>query len=196
MTRLRLLLAVVSLLFIGVGPGQAAARLGDDGLYVEDWFVTSFLDLRDDLAEADKAGKRLAIIWEQKGCSYCRDLHTVNFADEATTAWIRPRFAIILLNLWGSREVTDIDGEVLAEKDLARKYRINFTPTISFLPPDLAGLEGRKGADAESARLPGYFRKFHFLSMFEYVWDRRYAKGQEFQRYLAEKMAADPDRAP
>lgn len=170
-------------------------KLGDDGLYVQDWFVNSFLDLREDLADAAKSGKRFAIIWEQKGCTYCRDLHTINFADDKVRGWIKDHYAIVQLNLWGAREVTDFDGEVLTEKDLARKYRINFTPTTSFFPETVAEMGGRKGGDAEVARLPGYFRNFHFLSMFEYVWDKRYAKGQEFQRYLAEKMAAQPGAA-
>ena len=191
---MRHILALLSMLVLSVTAARAAPapKLGDDGLYVQDWFVTSFLDLRDDLADATKSGKRLVIIWEQKGCSYCRDLHTVNFADDKVRGWIKDRYAVVQLNLWGSREVTDFDGEVLAEKDLARKYRVNFTPTLSFFPESLAEMGGRKGADAEVARMPGYFRKFHFLSMFEYVWDKRYAQGQEFQRYLAEKMAARP----
>ena len=122
----------------------ATPKLGDDGLYVQDWFVTSFLDLRDDLADATKAGKRLVVIWEQKGCTYCRDLHTVNFADDTISDWIKPRYAVVQLNLWGSREVTDFDGEVLTEKDLARKYRVNFTPTLSFFPETVAEMAGHK----------------------------------------------------
>jgi len=192
MRRLLMGLILVAALCPSLVRAAPPPKLGDDGLWMEDWFVASFLDLRDDLAEATKSGKRLVILWEQKGCSYCRDLHTVNLADDTVRDWIKPRFAIIQLNLWGSREVTDFDGEVLAEKDLARKYRVNFTPTLSFLPEDVAAMAGRRGSDAEVARMPGYFRNFHFLSMFEYVWDRRYAKGQEFQRYLAEKMAAHP----
>ena len=32
------------------------------------WFKDSFLDLRDDLAEADKAGRRLVVFFMQNGC--------------------------------------------------------------------------------------------------------------------------------
>ena len=42
--------------------------LGDDGLYHQPWFLNSFLDLKDDLAEAAAEGKRFAVIWEQRGC--------------------------------------------------------------------------------------------------------------------------------
>ncbi len=45
---------------------RIAAILGDDGLYHQPWFLNSFLDLKDDLAEAAEAGKRFALIWEQR----------------------------------------------------------------------------------------------------------------------------------
>ncbi|MGE5547371.1 MAG: thioredoxin family protein [Solirubrobacterales bacterium] len=184
-------LLMVAMLALWAAPAMAyEPKLGDDGLYHQEWFLNSFLDLREDLAEATKAGKRFAIIWEQKGCPYCRDVHTVNFADDKVRTWVKDHYVVLQLNLWGSREVTDFDGEVLAEKDFARKYRITFTPTVQFFPQTMAEMAGKKAADAEVARLPGYFRNFHFLGMFEYVWDKRYASGQDFQRYIMEKANA------
>jgi thioredoxin-related protein len=163
--------------------------MGDDGLHKQDWFLQSFLELPEDLAEATAAGKRLVLLWEQRGCPYCHDLHRINLADAKTAAYIRARFAVLQLNLWGDREVTDFDGEKLREKEFARKYRINFTPTLQFFPETVAAMKGKKGPDAEVARMPGYFRPFHFISMFEYVWEKRYAD-QDFQRYILEKSAA------
>lgn len=186
-------LALWAALLLTVSPawadGAYQAKMNDDGLYHQDWFINSFLDLKEDMAEATKAGKRFAIIWEQKGCPYCRDVHTVNFADDKLREWIKQRYNILQLNLWGDREVTDLDGQVLPEKELARKYRVNFTPTIQFFPETAAETQGKKGDAVEVARMPGYFRNFHFLAMFEYVWDKRYAKGQDFQRYILEKSA-------
>lgn len=186
------LMALVAVLMWWAPAGAAETytpKLGDDGLYHQDWFVNSFLDLKDDLAEATKAGKRLAIIWEQKGCPYCRDVHIVNLADDMLRNYVKANFAVLQLNLWGDREVTDFDGQVLSEKNLARKYRVNFTPTIQFFPETAAEMAGKKGEDVEVARMPGYFRNFHFQAMFEYVKDKRYAKGQDFQRYILEKAA-------
>lgn len=178
------------------GQGQAPAgaprpdlKMGDDGLYHEDWFLKSFLDLADDLKDTTGGKKRFAILWEQRGCPYCWDLHRINFADAKITAYIRERFNIVSLNLWGDRPVTDFDGEALSEKNLARKYRINFTPTLQFFPETADEMKGKKGPDVEVARMPGYFRPFHFISMFEYVYEKRYAH-QDFQRYIAEKSAA------
>ena len=88
-------------------------EMGDDGLYVQPWFLNSFLVLKDDLAEAESAGKRFAIIWEQKGCN-------------------------------------------------------------------------RPGVKAEVARMPGYFKPFHFINMFQYVREKAYTK-QHFQKYIQAK---------
>lgn len=75
--------------------------IGDDGLYHQDWFVESFLDLRDDLKEAADEGKHFAILWEQRGCPYCREMHRVNFAQPAIRKYIKANFNILQLDLWG-----------------------------------------------------------------------------------------------
>jgi thioredoxin-related protein len=153
--------------------------VNDDGLYSQPWFLAGFLDLREDLAETAAAGKRLAIIWEQRGCPYCKEIHAVNFAQPDINAYVRQNFAVIQLNLWGDRPVTDFDGEVLAEKALARKWGILFTPTIIYFPETVGEIAGRSGKDAEIARMPGYFRPFPFLGMFRYA-------DTQFQKFLEE----------
>jgi thioredoxin-related protein len=159
--------------------------ISDDGLHTQPWFLNSFLDLREDLAETKAAGKRLAIIWEQRGCPYCKETHEVNFAQADINDYVRRNFNVIQLNLWGDRPVTDFDGKVLPEKALARKWGILFTPTIMYFPETVAEVAGRSGKDAEIARMPGYFRPFHFLAMFRYVRESRYADTQ-FQKFLEE----------
>lgn len=186
--------AAAALILIAVIPAAAAegkieATVGDDGLHKQSWFLESFMVLSEDLAEATAAGKRFVIVWEQRGCPYCRDMHVVNLADPKVNQWIRERFAVLQLNLWGDRQVTDFDGQVLSEKDLARKYRINFTPTLQFFPETPQEMAGKKAADAEVARMPGYFRPFHFISMFEYVHGKLYDR-MDFQRYIVEKASA------
>jgi hypothetical protein len=57
------------------GQARAAAVMTDDGYYREDWFLDSFLELADDLQSAVAAGKQLAVMWEQRGCPYCRETH-------------------------------------------------------------------------------------------------------------------------
>jgi len=182
----------------GISPHAGAAELSDDGLHIQDWFLDSFMELPDDLTSASDAGKHFAVIVEQRGCPYCKKTHEVNFAHPKIREYIPANFDMLQLNLHGSREVIDFDGEAMEERALARKWLVNFTPTIVFFSTDLADSEGKSGRAAEVARLPGYFRPFTFMQMFKYVREDAY-KTTTFQSYLAEQVAAleasgiDPD---
>ena len=182
--RLFLGAAGASLLTPFAGAARAEPQPDDDGLYREPWFLQSFLDLREDLESAHAAGKRFAILWELKGCPYCRETHFVNFADPAVSAYIRDNFEILQLNYIGAKKVTDFDGAGLGEKEFAARYNVRFTPTIQFFPETPAGLGARAPLEREVARAPGYLRPQHFLAMFRFVREKAYDKGS-FRDYLA-----------
>ncbi|VFN07450.1 MAG: Thioredoxin-related protein [Candidatus Kentron sp. G] len=160
--------------------------LAGDGLYKQAWFLDSFLELADDLAQAQTQNKRFAILWEQKGCPYCERLHTANLARPGINRYVRENFTVLQLDLWGARQVTDFDGEVLTEKALARKWGVVFTPTIHFFVEEHELKAGEAGNRQLAATMPGYFRPFHFARMFEYVRGRHYEK-LHFQKYIAKK---------
>src|SRR5438105_4413739 len=111
-----------------------------------DWFVASFLDLREDVAEAAKDGKRVMLYFMQDGCPYCKRLVTVNFTDSKIVEKTRRHFMPIVINVWGDREVTWSDGRRMPEKQFAAMLKIQFTPTLLFLD--------EKGAPAH--RINGY----------------------------------------
>lgn len=178
---------VAALVFFLPPQALADGELGDDGLHKQSWFLESFLDLRDDLTEAQGKGKRLAIMWEQKGCPYCAETHTKNLAIPEIKDYIKQNFEVIQLNLWGDREVTDLDGEVTTEKKLARKWGVVFTPTIHFFVEETELEDGKPGNQQIAAMMPGYFKPFHFIRMFEWVKTRRY-ETQHFQKYIAEMV--------
>ena len=50
--------------------------------------------------------------------------------------YIKSNFEVLQLNILGSREVTDFDGEVLAGKGLGGKYDVRYTPTFQFFGED------------------------------------------------------------
>jgi len=156
----------------------------EGGMYTQDWFLETFLDLREDVAETAGEGKQLVIFWEQKGCPYCREMHRVNLRIPKIVNYIKANFNVIQLNLWGDREVTDLDGTVMTEKQLARKYRVQFTPTLQFFPKSVADGNNKSAADQEVWRLTGYWKPFHFLSSFMYVRDEAYKTEPNFQRYI------------
>lgn len=181
-------LFVCGLLFLFVATSQVLAVgddgvvVGDDGLYKQDWFIDSFLDLKEDHAEAVANGKGLIILFEQRGCPYCKELHRVNFAKNEIRDYINKNFNVLQLDIWGSRTVTDFDGKEYEERDLARAWRVTFTPTMVFYSKNKSPTK-----DGESARLPGYFKPFHFLSMLEFVSEGKF-EDQHFQRFLQDKF--------
>ncbi len=197
----RILATGVYALFLALAPtpGSATSHLlpeieaDEGGLYSQPWFLDSFLDLRDDMAESAAEGKQLVIVWEQRGCPYCREMHQINLRIPEVVSYIRANFNIIQLNIWGDREVTDVDGEALSEKKLARKYRVQFTPTLQFFPEQIAADNTLPGHDVEVWRLLGYWKPFHFLSTFIYVAEEAYIEEPSFQRYIQKR--ADQLRA-
>ncbi len=162
------------------------AVLREDGTYTQSWFLESFLDLNDDLAESHEQGKRLAIMWEQVGCSYCRDTHLINFAQQEVRDFVEKHFNIIQVDIHGMREMIDFDGSAQSEKKQAQKNHVRFTPTLQFYPetPDEVGT--KSGKAAEILRMPGYLKPKSFLSLFQYVQEKAYEQ-TPFKTYLKSK---------
>ena len=182
-TRRNLLLAAGATAAAGIVPARAKPILTADGLYREPWFLDSFLDLADDLRQTTKEGKRFAVMWELKGCPYCKETHFVNFAQPRIADYIKANFNITQLSTIGSLPVTDFDGEQLSEKKLAAKYGVRFTPTFLFFPSDLAAIKALPPLKREVARAPGYLRPNDFLAMFRFVREEAYKKGS-FRDFL------------
>jgi thioredoxin-related protein len=182
-----LLAALLALATLGIIGPQPKAQ---EGLHHQDWFHASFGVLAEDLAEATAAGKRLAVVWEQIGCAACAQMHEVNFQDRSLVEFINRNFLVVQLDFRGARMVTDFDGQVLPEKELARKHRINTTPVIQFFPETAEAMKGKRGTDAEVARMPGLYKPDMFLALFRYVHERRY-RTEDFASYLrARKKSA------
>ena len=181
---LKTLLAAIALTAALALP--ASAEVGDDGLHKEEWFSITFRDMAEDIAAAKDEGKRLAIIFEQRGCIYCAKMHEELLSDPEVRDFIEANFKVVQYNMFGDEEVTDLDGEVLTEKTAARKWGYVFTPTIVFLPEQAP--EGKTVAEAAVATMPGAFGKWTFLHMFEWVAAKGYEGEEHFQKYHARML--------
>ncbi|MFT6091904.1 thioredoxin family protein [Sulfitobacter sp.] len=184
MKLLKIGLAVVSLALAG---SAYAVELGDDGLHKTEWMRDTFKDLREDLAEANAEGKRLMLTVEQRGCIYCTKMHQEVFPLPNIDAYLKEHYFVVQINMFGDVEVTDFDGESLPEKDMVRKWGMMFTPTLVFLPEDVA--EGQTAAQAAVATVPGAFGPGTTFNMLQWVVDKEYEGDEPFQKYLARKMA-------
>jgi len=128
----------------------AAARAQE----VPEWFAESFLDIREDAAEAAKDGKRLMLYFMQDGCPYCKQLVSVNWRAPHIVEKTRRHFMPVAINIWGDREVTAADGRRMPEKRFAAALKVQFTPTLVFFD--------EKGAVAH--RINGYLPPEEFYA--------------------------------
>lgn len=178
---------LLTVMILALTSPALAAEIGDDGLHKQEWFSLTFKDMAEDIETAKEDGKRLAIIFEQRGCIYCTRLHEEVFSIPEVSEFVRDNFMMVQMNLFGDEEVTDLDGEVLSEKQMAKRWGVVFTPTIIFLPED-APADGT-AAQAAVSVMPGAFGKHTTLNMFRWVHEKGYDGDEHFQKYHARKFA-------
>lgn len=162
----------------------------ENGLYTQKWVGESFLDLREDLKDATKAGKRLLVIFEQNGCIYCKKFHTEIMSKKYINDYVRENFVLLQINLWGDREVTDFDGKVLNEKKLASRWGVINTPTAFFMPETLEGKDGKYGRQLAvfPAFFPGAFGPLTTFDTFTWVRIKGYETKINFQRFHIRRL--------
>jgi thioredoxin-related protein len=159
---------------------QLAAGMVNPGYQEKpDWFANSFLDIREDISEAQDAGKRVLLYFYQDGCPYCKKLLETNFALQDTVARTRENYEVIAINMWGDREVTDVSGTLTTEKEFSKALRVMFTPTLLFM--DEQG--------EVVLRLNGYYPPHKFNAALDYAAEHS-GSNPSFREYLAQVAPA------
>jgi thioredoxin-related protein len=181
MFRLIALLAVLSCTI-----PATAGELGDDGLHKAPWMRDTFKDLREDLTDASAEGKRLMILVEQRGCSYCRKMHEEVFVVPNVAKTIEDNFFVVQINMFGNVEVTDFDGTTLPEKEIVKRWGALFTPNIYFFPKSVP--EGQTVPQAAVANMPGAFSASTTFDLLNWVLEDGYEGEEPFQKYHARKI--------
>jgi thioredoxin-related protein len=150
--------ALLFLLVVAAGRAFAA----DNTVALPSWFTETFLDFREDVADAAKQGKRVMIYFGQEGCPYCKQLIEINFSQKSIVDKARRSLVSIPLDIWGDREVTWTDGTRLPEKRFAAFLKVQFTPTLLFLDE-----RGRV-----IARVNGYYPPHRLEAVLDWVAGR------------------------
>ncbi len=117
------------------------------------WFKPSFLDFRQDVAEARKQGRHVMVFFHLENCPYCARLLEENFVNGENHDIMRKHFDVIAVNVRGSLDVTWTDGAAYTERTLTRHLGVKGTPTLIFL-----GEDGRKVAQLNGYQDPGTLR--------------------------------------
>jgi thioredoxin-related protein len=116
------------LLACALALAATAARAND----IPAWFAETFLDVREDAAEAAKEGKRLMYYFWLEGCPYCERMEQGTFRDAAVVERMKRGLVAVAINVRGDREVTWTDGARLTEKTLTAHLKVRGTPTMLF----------------------------------------------------------------
>ena len=135
-------------------------ELVNPGFYEKpDWFKQSFLDLQDDLDDANENNKRIILYFHQDGCPYCKKLLDDNFSNKNIVEKMKQHYDLLEINMWGDKSITSISGAVLSEKEFAKQMKVMFTPTLVVL--DREGLP--------LFRMNGYYAPDKFLTVLDYL---------------------------
>jgi len=127
-----------------------------------------------DLAAARKSfGKPLAVLFEQKDCAACDELHRDGFRNKAVRALI-DKFTFARVEIFGTERVVTPHGKTLSAAQWSQELGVAYTPSIVLF--DTAG--------TEVFRIDAYLRPFHLASALDYVASRAYLTQPSFQRFI------------
>ncbi|HEX6828651.1 MAG TPA: thioredoxin fold domain-containing protein, partial [Burkholderiales bacterium] len=149
---------------------EAAAEPASGRLHEEPFFATPPFDLKR-LRLASR--KPVAVLFEQKDCAPCDELHARGFRDPAAAALLT-EFEWVRLDLFGPAPVTAFDGKSTTEAQWGRDLKAAYTPTVVFF--DAAG--------KEVFRIEAYLKPFHLASSLDYVASGAYRGEPNFQRFI------------
>ncbi len=128
------------------------------------------------------AARPLAVLFEQKQCAACDEMHRQGFGDPAVRE-LAGKFDVARVELFGQERLVTPRGKPLTAEQWGRELRVAYTPTIVFF--DTGG--------RDIFRVEAYLRPFHLTSSFDYVASGSYRKEPNFQRYI--QARADKIRA-
>ncbi len=141
-------------------------------LHSQDFILPSPYNLQK-LLSSDKS---LLILFEQKKCYACDELHNDVFKRKETIKQMK-RFNVVRLDMWSNEYLINAKGEKVSAKALAKKLNIIYSPSFIFFD--------KTGKDI--FRIDAYMKSFHTQSVLDYIASGAYKKQKNFQRYIAER---------
>lgn len=140
------------------------------------WFKESFLDLAEDAEEAAAENRHVLLYFHLDECPYCDRMLRDGFENSGYTDFIRENFDSIAINIKGDRVVAYNAGEELTERELAKRLKVRYTPTILFLDRTLKPV----------LRLNGYRSPERLKPALDFVQQRAYEE-TDFPSYMEKR---------
>jgi len=139
---------------------------------------SSFLPADSNLVGRD-SGKPLLVLFEQKECAPCDELH-LDILRRPQSRDLLERFDVLLLDMWSNAPISLLDGRNSTPAGWARELGVQYVPSLVFF--DASG--------GEVFRAEAWLKAFHIQSSMDYVASGAYLEQTEFQRYISERAEA------
>lgn len=128
-----------------------------------------WVNYEDGLTLAQESEKQLLLDFRTKRCGWCKKMDRETFKDARVISFINDNFVAVKVDGESRREF-EIDGFVTSEQRITREiYSVRGFPTFWFLESD----------GTKIGRQPGYQPAADFLTLLEYVSNRKYEENKE-----------------
>jgi thioredoxin-related protein len=154
-----------------VNPQPASGRLHDD---INS--VASVTDLQQSLQRAKEQNKYLLVMFEQKKCNSCDELH-LDILKRKESVELLSRFNVVVLDMWSGEMITTPAGKKMKISEWAKQLDVKYAPSLLFFDNQAQ----------EVFRIDAYLKAFHTQSVMDYVSTGAYLKQSNFQRYIDQR---------
>lgn len=151
-----------------VNPSPSTGRLHDD---INS--VTAASDLHTSLQQAVSNGRQLLVMFEQRNCVTCDELH-LDILKREESLELLSGFDVVVLDMWSDDSIITPAGEEKKIRQWAKQLDVNYAPSLLFFD---------KEGD-EVFRMDAYLKAFHTQSVMDYVSSGAYLQQKNFQRYI------------
>ncbi len=127
----------------------------------------------ENLQQAVSKQKYLLVIFEQKQCASCDELH-MDILKRKVSRELLKKFNIAVVDMWSNKKLITPDGSKMKIRDWAKKLNISYAPSMLYF-----NAEGK-----EVFRSDAYLKAFHTQSVMDYVSSGSYKTQPDFQRYI------------
>jgi thioredoxin-related protein len=162
--------SILSLILLHTAPALAAEKVGavTGGIEYEppEWFKESFLEIAEDVEEANDEGRHVLLFFHLNACPYCERMLRENFGEDPLKSQIQENFDSIAINIKGDREIAMNEKLSTTERLLAEYLKVQYTPTILFLD----------GSNRTVLRLDGYRSPEALKQALDFVSSKAYKK--------------------
>lgn len=121
---------------------------------------------------ASASNKPLAVIFEQRHCHACDQLHSEPLNNEITKQWLKG-FELRQLDAWSDTPVITPDGQRLSAREWAERLGIHYMPTTVFF-------DERGG---EILRIDSVVKLYRMRSMLSFILTDGYKNFKTFQHW-------------